>query len=193
MLLMMIERGLPIDLVLTADTGMEFPEMYTHLAKVDQYLYQNRGLHLTTLRHPKGFEWLMFDEPKQKAKSIKNRLDLNMPLKGNGWPGVKVRWCTGQLKTHLVNKQVNALKGKYQALHYVGIAADEQKRCKGEVYPLVEWGITEYNIAMKKDLILGDYMQSIIVHLVGAVHFNELENYESCGNIIPNCGNGCEI
>jgi len=28
MLILMIERGMPIDLVLSADTGMEFPEMY---------------------------------------------------------------------------------------------------------------------------------------------------------------------
>ena len=30
MLLLMIERDLPIDVVLTADTGMEFPELYEH-------------------------------------------------------------------------------------------------------------------------------------------------------------------
>lgn len=36
MLLLMIERGMPIDIVLTADTGMEFPEMYDHLAKLDE-------------------------------------------------------------------------------------------------------------------------------------------------------------
>ena len=29
MLLLMIERGMPIDMVLVADTGLEFPEMYT--------------------------------------------------------------------------------------------------------------------------------------------------------------------
>ena len=39
MLLLMIERGMPIDAVLSADNGMEFPEMYEHLAKVDEYLY----------------------------------------------------------------------------------------------------------------------------------------------------------
>ena len=44
MLLLMIERGLPIDLVLTADTGMEFPEMYRHWDQVEQYLFQKRGL-----------------------------------------------------------------------------------------------------------------------------------------------------
>ena len=33
MLLLMIERDKPIDLVLTADTGMEFPEISVHLKK----------------------------------------------------------------------------------------------------------------------------------------------------------------
>lgn len=143
MLLLMIERGMPIDIVLTADTGMEFPEMYAHLDKLDTYLYHERGIHLTTLRHPKGFEWLMFEEPKQKESSIANRQRLGVSLYGNGWPGMKVRWCTGQLKTHLISKEVNRLKGEYHALHYVGIAADEPARIKKEQYPLVDWGITE--------------------------------------------------
>lgn len=146
MLLLMIERGMPIDIVLNTDTGMEFPEMYIHLAKVDEHLYRERGLHITTLRHPKGadaFEHLMFDEPKQKQSCIENRLRLGIPLCGNGWPGVKVRWCTGQLKTHLMSKEVNRLKKERHALHYIGIAADEAQRCKGEQYPLVDWGITE--------------------------------------------------
>lgn len=143
MLLLMIERGLPINTVLWADTGMEFPEMYDHIRKVDDYLYRERGIHITMLRHPKGFEYLMFEEEKQKPSSIENRQRLGVPLYGNGWPGVKVRWCTGQLKTHLISKEVNRLKGEYQALHYVGIAADEPKRIKNEQYPLVDWGITE--------------------------------------------------
>ncbi len=61
MLLMMLEHGMPIDAVLYADTGMEFPEMYDHLSKVDALLYQERGIHITVLRHPRGFEYLMFD------------------------------------------------------------------------------------------------------------------------------------
>ena len=47
MLLLMIERGMPIDMVLYADTGMEFPEMYAHIAKLDAYLYEQRGIHIT--------------------------------------------------------------------------------------------------------------------------------------------------
>lgn len=146
LLLLMIERGMPIDAVISADTGMEFPEMYEHLAKVDDYLYRERRLHITTLRHPMGFEWLMFEEPKQKKSSLENRARLGVQPYGNGWPGIRVRWCTGQLKTHLINKEVNRLKKEKNALHYVGIAADEAKRCKADEhnrYPLVEWGITE--------------------------------------------------
>lgn len=143
MLLLMIERGMPIDAVLTADTGMEFPEMYDHLRRLDDYLFHERGIHLTTLRHPKGFEYLMFEEPKQKQSSIENRQRLGVPLNGNGWPGVKVRWCTGQLKTHLISKEVNRLKKERNALHYIGIAADEPARIKDDQYPLVDWGITE--------------------------------------------------
>ena len=143
MLLLMIEAGMPIDCVITADTGMEFPEMYRHWDKLDQVLYQERGIRLTILRHPKGFEWLMFDEPKEKLKTLQTREALGVTPYGNGWPGIRVRWCTGQLKTHLISKEVNRLKGEYNALHYVGIAADEPARIRNEIYPLVEWGITE--------------------------------------------------
>ena len=57
-----------------------------------------------------------------------------------------VRWCTGELKTHIIRKEVNRLKRERNALHYIGIAADEAHRCKDAPqnrYPLVEWGITE--------------------------------------------------
>ena len=143
LLILMIEKGLPIDSVLYADTSMEFPEMEAHIAKLDDFLFRERGIHITTLRHPHGFEWLMFDEPKQKLSCLENRARLGIPPYGNGWPGIKVRWCTGQLKTHLLTKEVNRLKSEKSALHFVGIAADEAQRCKKEQYPLVEWGITE--------------------------------------------------
>ena len=142
LLLLMIEQGLPIDAVVWADTGMEFPEMHEHIAKVDQHLYRERGLHITTLRAPKSFEYMMLDEPKQKPSCLENRARLGIPPYGNGWPGIKARWCTGQLKTHQINKELNRLKGRYRLRQYVGIAADEAWRCKSLNYPLVEWGVT---------------------------------------------------
>ena len=146
LLLLMIEKDMPIDCVLYADTTMEFPEMEAHIAKLDDLLYRERGIHITTLRHPHGFEWLMFDVPQQQKRAIERRIAMGQPLTGYGWPGMKVRWCTGQLKTHLMTKEVNRLKKEKNALHHIGIAADEAHRCKDDPqnrYPLVEWGITE--------------------------------------------------
>lgn len=137
MLLLMIERGMPIDMVLYADTGMEFPEMYDHIAKLDAYLYAQRGIHITVLQHPQGFEWLMFVRPVNRSP--------DRAQNGYGWPLARPgrRWCTGHLKTHLIRKEVNRLKRERNAIHYIGIAYDEAWRCKDAVYPLVEWGITE--------------------------------------------------
>ena len=39
LLLLMIEKEMPIDCVLYADTTMEFPEMEAHIAKLDDLLY----------------------------------------------------------------------------------------------------------------------------------------------------------
>jgi len=143
LLLLMLEKDMPIDCVLYADTGMEFPEMEAHIAKLDALLFRERGIHITTLRHPQGFEWLMFDVPLQKERAINRRIAMGQSLTGYGWPGMRVRWCTGQLKTHLIAKEVNRLKKEKSALNYIGIAADETWRCKGEEYPLVDWKITE--------------------------------------------------
>ena len=146
LLLLMIEKDMPIDCVIYADTSMEFPEMKAHIARLDDLLCRERGIHITTLRHPHGFEWLMFEEAKQKPSCLERRARLGVPPYGNGWPGAKVRWCTGQLKTHLIQKEVNRLKREKSCLHYIGIAADEANRCKDDPhnrYPLVEWGITE--------------------------------------------------
>ena len=120
MLLLMIERGMPIDMALSADTGMEFPEMYEHLAKLDEHLFRERGIHITTLRHPKGFEYLMFDEPKQKPRSLENRAKLGIPPYGNDWPGIRVRWCTGQLKTRQRRRGSAALQGRAVSPRGVG-------------------------------------------------------------------------
>ena len=143
LLLGMIERDMPIDAVLFADTGMEFPEVYENLAMLDDLLSRERGIHVTTLRHPKGFEYLMFDYVLKKPKAVEKRIIRGIIPKGYGWPGVRVRWCTGQLKTHLIEREMRRLKQEKNALHYVGIAADEAWRCKDEIYPLVDWGVTE--------------------------------------------------
>lgn len=114
--------------------------MEAHIAKLDNFLYQERGLHITQLQHPQGFEWLMFERPVNRAPGCS-------PV-GYGWPLAAPgrRWCTGYLKQHLIRKEINRLKKEKNALNYIGIAADEAHRCKADShnrYPLVDWGITE--------------------------------------------------
>lgn len=85
----------------------------------------------------------MFDRPLQRKRAIERRIALGQATTGYGWPGARVRWCTGHLKTHLIRKEVTRLKEEKNAIHYVGIASDECSRCKDDRYPLVEWGMTE--------------------------------------------------
>ena len=146
MVLLMVERGMPLDMVLVADTGMEFPEMYRHWDKLEQYLLRERGLKLTILRNPHSFEWLMFDQPKVKLSAIERREREGVPPYGNGWASSRVRWCTGQLKVHLINKEVARLNQQYEVFQFIGIATDEDHRCTTNEhlrYPLVRWDITE--------------------------------------------------
>ena len=110
MLLLMLERGMPIDAVYYADTGMEFPEMKEHMQKLDELLFRERGLHITTLRHPKGFEWFLYDTPLTRKKAIERRVTKELPVTGYGWPNPRVRWCTGHLKTMLVDRTLRQVR-----------------------------------------------------------------------------------
>ena len=70
MLLLMIERDMPINMVLSADTGMEFPEMYEHLAKLDEHLFRERGMR------------------QQKPPAVMN-LYRNWTMAMTRWPGMQ--------------------------------------------------------------------------------------------------------
>lgn len=136
---------------------------------------------------------MMFEEPKQRKSSLENRARYGVPTYGNGWPGIHVRWCTGQLKTHLVNKEVNRLKADKAALHYVGIAADEAKRCKNDIYPLVMWGITEADalqVCYDRALILAVFIGYTTAPPAGAALSNGSGNCVNCADITRNCGRG---
>lgn len=139
MLLEMIRREIPIDVVLNVDTGMEFPAMYDHINQVEEFLLAERGIRLTRLRAEKTFEELMFDAVRDAEQG---------GGKGYGWPCAVVRWCTGQLKVHLILSFVKTLS--QTPFHYIAFAADEIKRLERinnqaphRRYPLIDWGITE--------------------------------------------------
>lgn len=127
MLLMMLEKGMRVDEVLFFDTGMEFPQMYDHLERVEK----DTGLTITRITGSETFEHGLLEHRRTRGKRI-NEV-------GFGWPTPMARWCTA-LKVRAIEKH---LKGR-EVAQFVGIAADEARRCKkGINYPLVDWGVTE--------------------------------------------------
>ena len=63
MLLGMLERDMKIDCILFCDTGLEFPAMYDHIAKVEK----NIGRKITSVRAEHTYEELMFDVPVRRS------------------------------------------------------------------------------------------------------------------------------
>ena len=131
MLLMMLEKGMPVDEIIFCDTGMEFPQMYEHIDKVEQYI----GRPITRLKAPHTYEHMMFEHEKTKGKRIGD--------KGYGWATILARWCTAYLKTQPTNQYLHNINH----LSYVGIAFDEPKRhiniAENVRHPLFDWHITE--------------------------------------------------
>lgn len=136
MLLMMLEKNMPVDIVLFCDTGIEFPAMYEHIDKIEKYI----GIPITRLKADKSFEYYLIEhEVNYRPTSEKYGTDI----KGYGWAGARSRWCTSELKTRVISGYLKDLKREYDVIEYVGIAADEPSRIKNLRYPLYEWGITE--------------------------------------------------
>lgn len=134
MLLIMIEKEMPIDEIIFCDTGKEFPAMYDHILAVEKYI----GRKITTIQSEKSFEYYL-GEYQGKTGKDKN-------IFGKGWPSHNMRWCTGKLKQNIISKY---LKNHKTRKEYIGIAYDEIHRTnnnkgkKNLFYPLVDWEITE--------------------------------------------------
>lgn len=131
MLLMMLEKSYRIDEIIFCDTTVEFPEMYEHLDKLEQYI----EMKITRLKQQHDFEYMMFNHVKTKGK--------NKGERGYSWADFQNRWCTKYFKQQPFRKYIKE-KYKNKAVNiYIGIAADEPKRIKDDIYPLADWGITE--------------------------------------------------
>lgn len=134
MLLMMIDKGIHIDEILFCDTGLEFPEMYEHIKKIQEYI----GLPITILKSEYSYEHMMFEHEKKRGK--------NKGQKGYDWAGPRYRWCTRYLKEDVMKKYKKVKYKDEEITEYIGIAFDELNRVKDDKnlkYPLVEWKIIE--------------------------------------------------
>ena len=138
MLMLIIEKKLPLDEVVFFDTGAEFDTIYkVRDLMIKKYLKPN-GIKYTEL-HPQTpfFELMLKHKHKTRKGTIKT---------GYGWCGGVCRWGTSQ-KTSALNKYC---KGSIQ---YIGIAYDEEERYKrltpNKKAPLYEYKITEEQALLK--------------------------------------------
>lgn len=138
MLLMMLEKGIDVDYIIFCDTGKEFPQMYRHIEKVNDYIFTKYGKTITTLKAEHSFDYYFLDYVKKKGK--------RKGKQGYGWCTMRNRWCTHILK-HLPCRWFLRDLGIDDYTLYIGIAYDEPKRTLNKpsnvVHPLFEWGITE--------------------------------------------------
>jgi 3'-phosphoadenosine 5'-phosphosulfate sulfotransferase (PAPS reductase)/FAD synthetase len=134
MLLLIIERGLPLDEVVFYDTGKEFQAIYDTRDKILTLLF-SLGVKYTELKPEMSFDYKMFDKPvKKRGTNIIHKY-------GYSWCGGTCRWgTTDKLKA----LELHA-KG---CVEYVGIAFDEPKRLEKERkgnkrFILAELGMSE--------------------------------------------------
>ena len=136
MLLLMIKNNMQIDEICFADTGMEFPEMYQHIEKVEKYI--NREI--VKVHIEKSWTYWFSEHEKKQGK--------NKGDKGYGWCGKKhCRWGTA-LKKRAINNYLKELKKENSIIEYHGVASDEWARTKKNndreiLYPLIDFGFTE--------------------------------------------------
>lgn len=136
MLHMLIAEGLPLTEVVFFDTGMEFDAIYRERDKTLPMLAE-LGIKYTELKPREPFLYKMFVHPVRSHETGK------IHKYGYGWCGGACRWGTSE-KTAALNRYAR----DKNAIVYVGIAADEQKRLAKQHapykrFPLADWKMTE--------------------------------------------------
>ena len=132
MLLLLLEKKMPLDEVIFYNSEMEFDCIY-HIRDRIKPVLEQRGIRFTEVKPGVPFLYNMLDRP---VNSKKNGFHL-----GYGWCGGPCRWGT-KLKTRTLDGV--ALDAD---VHYVGIAADEPERLARleapKCSPLADAGMTE--------------------------------------------------
>ena len=132
MLILMLEKGMPIDDIIFADTGVEFPETYENIKRIEEYT----GKKITVLKSETHTWKTLFFHKKVKGKRIGQI---------NAFPRVIGCRVNTYLKKQPIDKYYKTIKD--EVTEYIGIAANEPKRYSrlksNQKAPLFEWGITE--------------------------------------------------
>jgi len=130
MLLILLERGEQIDDVVFFDWGKEYPQMYEHLHKLEEYT----GLIITRLYPQHSWDFYHDDYLRVKGEWKGRR--------GYGDPQAGRAWCTA-IKRNTIVKHTGERRG--EAISCIGYAIEEKSRAKYKPYqryPLLEWRVT---------------------------------------------------
>lgn len=154
MLILLIQKRMPLNEVVFYDTGMEFNAIYNIRDKMIPYL-KSCGIKYTELKPKYGFTWQMLERP------VNGRNGLHY---GYSWCGGPCRWGTTD-KIRTLDKYAE----ERQAIVYIALAADECKRLQKKrkpykKFPLVDLGITE-SMALELCYSSGFYWQEDDVYL----------------------------
>jgi len=123
MILLLLDKGYPLDIVIFYDTGMEFNAIYNNRDKLVPILKEH-GIKYVELKPDNPFLYDMLERP------VKGR--TNQDHFGYGWCGGTCRWGT-TAKNRSIANYLDSLHEPYK--EYIGIAFDEQERVKDKLYP----------------------------------------------------------
>ena len=133
MLLLILDRNMPLDEVVFYNAGAEFDCIYEIRDRVVKEYLEPRGIKFTELK-PKinFFDMMLHKKVEHRDGTVSD---------GYSWCGGACRWGT-TYKTQTINKYLKGCKV------YVGIALDEPKRvarakAKGQMLPLVDYKFKE--------------------------------------------------
>lgn len=179
MLLLILEKNLPLDEVVFYDTGMEFKSIYNIRDKV-KLMLESKGIKYTELKPQMDFRDKMYRYPHYSRKG-----ELKQ---GYGWCGGLCRWGTSE-KIRAIDKYCK------DAHQYIGIALDEPKRLErlkgtNKSSPLAEFGYTE-PMALKYcydkgfnwlegDIDLYSILDRVSCWCCRNKNLKELKNYKDC-------------
>ena len=144
MVLGLIEKNKPIDLILFADTGAERPSTYEHIQKFSEWL-KNKGYPEITVvkRVTESGEYETLEEECIRAKAL--------PSIAYGYKRCSQKHKIAPQDKYLNNWQftIDCWKSGDKAIKYIGYDANEQHRADNAakredkkydyIYPLIEW------------------------------------------------------
>lgn len=115
MLLRLLEEGMPVDIILFCDTGLEFPQLYRHVDKVEHDI----GREITRVKAPHDFEYYFAEVKVKRKENTTYARKYGLERDGYGWAGPKMRWCTEELNADVESEQKQRIAKRGKLTEYL--------------------------------------------------------------------------